>query len=368
VTDRLIGGKYRLIQPIRKGGMGEVWEAERNGDGVRVAVKRILETARRKSVDNLLRFRKQAEVLAGLSHENVVRVFDYIESDDDYYIVMELVPGDDLEEYLRKNGPLSVPRFLEASILLAETIAFIHKNGVLHGDIKPGNIIVFEENGRLRIKLLDFGMPHLLALQPSGPHAIGSFSYMSPEQSGILKRPVEKRSDLYSLGIVFYRCLAGELPYSAPSVYALIHKHIAVEAPPLHEIRPDIPQIIGEIVRKLMNKEITLRYENADLLARDLRTVQKGLAGEEDLLKFVPGFSLKPRIESSVLRLVGREEEYRKLTGFYEQAARAACVFPARSTSTNPPSRIRASSRRLTGSSCSLKCICRENRTGSAPA
>ncbi len=318
----LIGGKYRLLRPLSKGGMGEIWEAETADSVKRVAVKKILETARWRNVDNLLRFRKEAEILAGLNHPNVVRVYDYIESEDDYYIAMELVDGVNLDEYLGARGAISVELFLELSIILAETLAFIHTNGVLHGDIKPGNIMLREDGARLRIKLLDFGMSRMVAQQTSGPYAMGSFSYMSPEQSGILKKPVDFRSDLYSLGIVFYRCLAGELPYTAPSVYALIHKHIAFEAPPLHEARPDIPPIIGEIVRKLMNKDIMQRYENAALLARDLRTVKKGLGGEPELLQFVPGFSLKPRIEQSVLRLIGRNEEFAALVRHYTDASR----------------------------------------------
>ena len=321
MKDKLVGGKYHLTNQIFKGETGEVWEAERVSDGEKTAIKRILEKARRRSVDNLLRFKKEAEILADLDHENVARIFDFIESDDDYYIAMELLPGVNLDEYLLKNGPLSVVRFLEISIVLSETLSSIHKSGILHGDIKPGNIMLFDKGGILGIKLLDFGMSNLLTLPNSGPHAMNAFSYMSPEQSGILKRPVEARSDLYSLGIVFYRALAGKLPYYAPSIYALIHKHIAFEAPPLHEVRPDVPQIIGDIVRKLMNKDITLRYETADLLARDLRTVQKGIKGEEDLLRFVPGFSLKPRIERSVLRLVGRDKEYGKLVEYYAKAA-----------------------------------------------
>ena len=154
---------------------------------------------------------------------------------------MELVEGMSLRDFLAEKGPFEVDAFLDIAIPLAETLGFIHQRNIIHGDIKPSNIMLLKQNGNYKIKILDFGVSLLLLnLDKMGMEAVGTFSYMSPEQSGILKRPVEVRSDLYSLGIVYYQCLVGELPYKAGNVYSLIQKHIAADVPAVHEIRRDI--------------------------------------------------------------------------------------------------------------------------------
>jgi serine/threonine protein kinase/signal transduction histidine kinase/CheY-like chemotaxis protein/tetratricopeptide (TPR) repeat protein len=304
----LIAEKYRLKDKIAESDISEIWLAEEVNTQQVVVVKKILEEKRSKNIENLLLFNKEASILKQLRHAYIVEIYDFGESDGSNYIVMEYVEGQDLGAFLKERGHLDVVTFLKIAIPLSETLAFIHNKNVIHGDIKPGNIIITGKNQqKISIKLLDFGVALLKDLgSVYQSHLSGTFAYMSPEQSGILKRPIDLHSDLYSLGVLFYQMLSGELPYQHNDIYSLIHMHIASEPYPLSKYNIEVPEILESVIEKLLRKEIADRYSSTEILVRDLKNIQEGISGEPKRLNFIPGSSNKPEISKEHVSFVGR--------------------------------------------------------------
>ncbi len=316
----LLAEKYLLKKKTAGSEISEIWLAEDIITHNRVVVKRIPESKRSRNIENLLRFNKEISILKKLRHENIVEIYDFGESRGGNYIAMEYVEGQSLVDFLKDRGGLDIPLFLNIAIPLSETLAFIHKQNMIHGDIKPGNIIVTKKGKEIGIKLLDFGVALLKDLDSVyRSHISDTFAYMSPEQSGVLKRPVDLRSDLYSLGVLFYRMLSGELPYTHTDIYSLIHMHIASEPRSLRAFNPRIPEILEKVIDKLLQKELSDRYANTNILVRDLRNIRRGTAGEPEVLDFIPGVSDQPEISREHINFVGRPYELRYLRSLYEQ-------------------------------------------------
>jgi tRNA A-37 threonylcarbamoyl transferase component Bud32 len=316
----LLAEKYLLKKKVAGGETSEIWLAEDTTTGNRVVVKRIPESKRSKNIENLLLFNKEVSILKQLRHENIVEIYDFGESRGGNYIAMEYVEGRSLAAFLDERGKLDVGLFLDIAIPLSETLAFIHKQNVIHGDIKPGNIIVIIKGKEIGIKLLDFGVALLKDLSSVyRSHVSGTFAYMSPEQSGVLKRPVDLHTDLYSLGVLFYRMLSGELPYMHTDIYSLIHMHIASEPRSLRTYNPHIPEILEKVIAKLLQKETSDRYANTELLVKDLKNIKRGTEGESERLEFKPGVLDQPEISKEHVSFVGRPYELRYLKSLYSQ-------------------------------------------------
>ncbi|MBN1797771.1 MAG: protein kinase [Spirochaetales bacterium] len=316
----IIAEKYKLKEKIAGSDISEIWLAEDIQSRQKLVVKKILEGKRSKNIENLLLFNKEASILKQLRHMNIVEIYNFGESDGSNYIAMEYVEGQDLAAFLKDKGVLDVSTFLKIAIPLSETLAFIHNKNVVHGDIKPGNIIITVSTNEISIKLLDFGVALLKDLgSVYRSHISGTFAYMSPEQSGVLKRPVDLHSDLYSLGVLFYQMLSGELPYQHNDIYSLIHMHIASEPYPLTKYNPEVPEILEHVIEKLLRKEIADRYSNTEILVRDLKSIQKGISGEPKRLNFIPGSSTRPEISKEHISFVGRSYELAYLKSLYEE-------------------------------------------------
>ncbi len=317
----IIAEKYKLKEKIAGSEISEIWLAEEVNTRQKVVVKKILEEKRSKNIENLLLFNKEASILKQLRHAHIVEIYDFGESDGSNYIAMEYVEGQDLAAFLKEQGALDVTTFLKVAIPLSETLAFIHNKNVVHGDIKPGNIIINVNKQEISIKLLDFGVALLKDLgSVYRSHISGTFAYMSPEQSGVLKRPIDMHSDLYSLGVLFYQMLSGKLPYQHNDVYSLIHMHIASEPYPLTKYNMAVPEILENVIELLLQKEISDRYSNTDILVKDLKNIQKGISGEPKRLNFIPGSSTRPEISKEHISFVGRSYELAYLKSLYDEA------------------------------------------------
>jgi len=236
---RRLAGRYVLEAPIGRGGMGEVWRGTDTVLGRQVAVKTIdLRSLRDES--GAARFEREARATAGLSHPNVVTVHDSGVEGDTAFIVMELLPGPSLADELA-SGPLPVEEVVEVGRQVASALDAAHARGLVHRDIKPGNI-AYAADGRVRV--LDFGITQLS--EPTGSQALtathtvmGTAEYLSPEQA--LGGRVDGRADLYALGCVLYALLAGRPPFKGATPVATMMMHANDPVPDVRALRPDTP-------------------------------------------------------------------------------------------------------------------------------
>lgn len=208
----------------------------------------------------LKRFRREAQAAARLTHANIVNVFDVGDEDGLYYIVMELVEGKTLKEYIEERGCLTWKETLSIVLQTASALDVAHKNNIIHRDIKPQNILMNEEGVP---KVTDFGIAKAVTSSTvtSSGDAMGSVHYVSPEQArgGF----VDERSDLYSLGIMMYEMLTGILPYVGDTVVSIAIQHIQSNVPQIENVTPNIPQAVADVANRLTMKHPEKRYQNA---------------------------------------------------------------------------------------------------------
>ncbi len=265
MTDYLLAGRYRLTDRIAAGGMGEVWRGEDVLLNRAVAVK-LLPTGRAGDESFLARFRAEARYAASLSHPGIARVYDYGESAEfgGAYLIMELVKGEPLSAILARAGRLSPDATLDIVGQAARALDAAHQAGIVHRDIKPGNLLVAAGG---TTKITDFGIATAVrAAQASHltetGMVMGTAMYVSPEQA--TGAPVDASSDIYSLGVVAYECLAGHVPFTAsePLAIAYAHKHAPVPALP-----PDVPQPVADLVYDMLAKTPAGRPVSARVVA-----------------------------------------------------------------------------------------------------
>jgi len=279
VSDYLLAGRYRLTDRIAAGGMGEVWRGQDELLNRAVAVK-LLPTGRAGDETFLARFRAEARYAASLSHSGIARVYDYGESSEfgGAYLVMELVDGEPLSAILARAGRLSPEATLDIVSQAARALDAAHQAGIVHRDIKPGNLIVAPGG---TTKITDFGIATAVqAAQASHltetGMVMGTAMYVSPEQA--TGAPVTDASDIYSLGVVAYECLAGHPPFTArePLAIAFAHKHEPVPALP-----PDVPQPVSDLVYHMLAKTPEERPASVRVVADRADVLRDALAGRD---------------------------------------------------------------------------------------
>ena len=262
---RQLAGRYVLEERIGRGGMGEVWRGTDSVLGRQVAVKLIdLRTVPDES--GAARFEREARATAGLSHEGVVTVHDSGVEDHTAYLVMELLPGPSLSERIAA-GPVPVDEVVEVGRQVASALDAAHARGLVHRDIKPGNI-AYAADGRVRV--LDFGITQLAESTGSqsltATHTVmGTAEYLAPEQA--LGGRVDGRADLYALGCVLYAMLAGQPPFRGPTPVATMMMHANDLVPDVRDLRPDTPDWLADLVHDLLAKQPDARPESAALVA-----------------------------------------------------------------------------------------------------
>ena len=271
LTGTLFAGRYRVTRKLGGGGMADVYLAEDQELGRRVAVK-ILHGRYANDEQFVERFRREATHAAGLSHPNIVSIFDRGEADGSYFIVMEYVEGRTLKELIRSRGPCPVPVAIAYTRQILSGLRYAHRNGVIHRDIKPHNVIVDSEGV---VKVTDFGIARAGASQMTEEGAIiGTAQYLSPEQAR--GAPVDQTSDLYSTGIVLFELLTGEVPFSGDTPVEIAMKHLSEVPKPPSELRAEVPDDLDSVVLRALSKEPAERYQSAAAMDADLETVAHG--------------------------------------------------------------------------------------------
>jgi serine/threonine protein kinase len=277
VKGTIIDDRYVLGDLLGSGGMARVFLAHDEALGRDVALKILWE----QYADNeefVERFKREARSAAALSHPNVVSVYDWgCSKDETYYIAMEYVPSGTLMDRIFDEGALDPNIAAELGFQVAEALGFAHKRGVIHRDVKPQNILLTASG---EVKVADFGIARAVGAMAATSVSktgivLGTVGYMSPEQA--LGEPVGPRSDLYSLGVVLYEMLTGNLPHEADSPIALAVKHVREPVRPPREVNPEIPEGMNALVSGLLAKSAENRPESAAGVAEDLRRVRRGL-------------------------------------------------------------------------------------------
>jgi beta-lactam-binding protein with PASTA domain/predicted Ser/Thr protein kinase len=271
LSGTLFAGRYRISRKLGGGGMADVYLAEDQELGRRVAVK-ILHGRYANDEQFVERFRREATHAAGLSHPNIVSIYDRGEADGSYFIVMEYVEGRTLKELIRSRGLCPIPVAIAYTRQILSALRYAHRNGVVHRDIKPHNVIVDPEGV---VKVTDFGIARVGASQMTEEGAIiGTAQYLSPEQAR--GAPVDQTSDLYSAGIVLYELLTGEVPFTGDSPVEIAMKHLTEVPPRPSTLRPEIPEDLDLVVIRALAKEPADRYQSAAGMDADLETVARG--------------------------------------------------------------------------------------------
>lgn len=265
---RVLAGRYKLGDRHGGGGMGSVYTAEDSRLGRQVAVK-IMQEHLATDPRFVERFRREARSAASLSHPNIAGVYDYGEDDGEEFIVMELVEGRDLAHLLREEGPLAVERATAIASQIAAALGHAHAAGVVHRDVKPGNVLIGEDD---HVKVTDFGIARATGdstLTASGV-IMGTVHYISPEQAaGTAARP---ESDVYSLGIILYEMLTGSVPFTASSAVGVAMRHLDDEVPAPSALEPSVPSEVDEIVRVATAKAPEQRFPTGTEMEAALRT------------------------------------------------------------------------------------------------
>src|SRR5213595_2519981 len=273
LIDSVFDGRYLIIRKLGAGGMANVYLAEDQELGRRVAIK-ILDDRHAADDSFIERFRREAKNAAGLSHPNIVSIYDRGEAEGTYYIAMEYLDGRTLKELIVARGPAPVNVAIDYARQILTAVRFAHRHGIVHRDIKPHNVLVDTEG---RLKVTDFGIARAGTSQMTEAGSIiGTAQYLSPEQAK--GAPVDQTSDLYSVGIVLYELLTGAVPFNGDTPVEIAMKHLSTVAEPPSMRRSDVPRDLDMIVLRALAKDPAERYQSAEEMDADLARVARGVA------------------------------------------------------------------------------------------
>ncbi|MGD8537783.1 MAG: protein kinase [Candidatus Aminicenantes bacterium] len=285
---KIFANRYEIIEELGKGGMGSVYRAEDTKVEEEVALKMISPTV---AADEQMieRFRNELRLARKIRHENVCQMYDLGESEGRYYITMEYVPGEDLKSFIKRSRQLSINTAITIGKQICEGLAEAHKQGVVHRDLKPGNIMI-DQDGNARI--MDFGIARSIKSEGiTTPGMIfGTPEYMSPEQADA--QEVDHRSDIYSLGVILYEMVTGQLPFSGDTPLSLVLKHKSENPKEPKEFNPDLPENLNRLILSCMEKDKDKRVQSIEQILSELTSVETAITA---MRTEIPGDELRKR-------------------------------------------------------------------------
>ena len=267
MSDKILAERYRLTEQIGMGGMAIVYKAVDLRTGHNVAVK-VLRPEFNEDAEFVSRFQREAEAASKMTHHNIVNLLDVGMDGENRYLVMEYVQGKTLKEVIQERGRLSAPLSCQIAIRILSALEHAHRNGIVHRDIKPQNILVHEDG---HIKVADFGIARIAdsSTLTRGDMVMGSVHYFSPEQAR--GEGASAASDIYSTGIVLYEMLTGRVPFDGETPVAVAMQHLHAQPVPIQNLAPDVPPSVVQVCMKAMEKNPAMRYQTAREMAADLR-------------------------------------------------------------------------------------------------
>ena len=275
----ILGGRYEIVSKVGAGGMANVYKAMDTVLNRNVAIK-VLKSEFRADESFIQKFRSEAQAAAGLLHPNIVNVYDVAEDRGVYYIVMELVEGITLKDYIQKKGQLTSKEVVGIAAQVGSAIDMAHSHGIVHRDIKPQNIIISKDG---KVKVTDFGIAKAATSNTITSNVMGSVHYTSPEQArGGFS---DEKSDIYSLGITLFEMLTGRVPFNGDTTVAIAIKHIQEPMPTPRDYVAEIPISVEQIVYKCTQKSPDRRYQSVPELIEDLK--RSLMTPDEDFVKVV---------------------------------------------------------------------------------
>ena len=273
LIDQVFDGRYLVVRKLGTGGMANVYLAEDQELGRRVAIK-MLDDRHSQDEQFVERFRREAKNAAGLSHPNIVSIYDRGQAEGTYYIAMEYLEGRTLKELLVARGPTPLAVAIDYARQILAALGFAHRHGIVHRDIKPHNVVVAPDG---RLKVTDFGIARAGTSQMTETGSIiGTAQYLSPEQAK--GAPVTPASDIYSVGIVLYEMLTGSVPFTGDTPLEIAMKHLSATPEPPSEKRPEVPHELDSIVLRALAKDPADRYQDAEAMDADLARAARGQA------------------------------------------------------------------------------------------
>ena len=264
-TGMIIAERYEILGKIGTGGMADVYKAKDHKLNRFVAVK-VLKPEFREDTTFIRKFRSEAQAAAVLTHPNILNVFDVGDDNGVYYIVMELIEGITLKEYISKKGKLSVKESTSIAIQVSMGLEAAHSHGIVHRDVKPQNIIISMDG---KVKVTDFGIARAASSNTISSNVMGSVHYSSPEQ--VRGGYSDEKSDIYSLGITLYEMVTGKVPFDGDTTVAIAIKHLQEEMVPPSVYTPELPHSLEQIILKCTQKSVDRRYQNMEDVIADLK-------------------------------------------------------------------------------------------------
>ena len=323
-------GRYELLELLGEGGMGKVFRA-RDPQQDRIVALKVMSGGATASHEIQRRFRREAAAGMRLSHPNIVKIFEVGEHEGQFFISMEFVEGKTLRQLLRQS-PLKPQQVIDVGIAVCEALKQAHELGVVHRDIKSDNLMVTAEG---YVKVMDFGIAKLqdASILTQEGTVLGTASYMSPEQA--IGEPVDHRSDIFSLGVVFFEALTGQLPFPGDYELAVIYSIVNLAPVSIRELNKDVPELLEQVIVKAMRKEPQQRYQDVGEMIQDLTKVKAFLEGRLGTVRTPPKLIASvdwPKVEEKGVevtaarrrgfeaRLAGRDDEFETLKKLFDRA------------------------------------------------
>ncbi|HEY9874289.1 MAG TPA: AAA family ATPase, partial [Candidatus Obscuribacterales bacterium] len=311
---------YKLLELLHSGGRTAIYRARRESDMSSVIVKTLL--AEYPTFEDITRLRHEYKIIQPLNIEGIVKAYSLENYQKGLALIIEDIGGQSLDNLL-KSQKLPLTSFFAIGIQIVNALGEIHKNRIIHKDIKPHNIVINALTGT--VNLIDFSIASQLDRENasfSHPDLLeGTLAYMSPEQTGRMNRSIDYRTDFYSLGVTFYEMLTGELPFNVNEPLELVHCHIAKKPVPPHHINPEIPIVVSNIVMKLLAKNAEDRYQTATGIKFDLESCFMQLKTTGKIADFIPGTADKAGQLLIPQKLYGRASEVQELMATFDRVA-----------------------------------------------